>query len=85
MQSEQDNILAQAQQHIAMQVIFIVSHVIIMFANPYPFNWALLMYIGMQKMALQMGGFNLPGAGVGHTAPNEVPTKIMCLTEVPYS
>ncbi|XP_024987460.1 splicing factor U2af large subunit B-like isoform X1 [Cynara cardunculus var. scolymus] len=48
MKSEQDTILAQAQQHIAMQ-----------------------------KMALQIGGFNLPGAG-----PHEVPTKILCLTEV---
>lgn len=47
MQSEQDNILAQAQQHIAMQVILIVSCVIIMFANQYPFNWALLLYTGM--------------------------------------
>lgn len=36
-------------------------------------------------MALQMGGFNIPGAGVGQTAPNEVPTKILCLTEVPNS
>nr|GEW32031.1 splicing factor U2af large subunit B-like isoform X1 [Tanacetum cinerariifolium] len=51
MKSEQDTILAQAQQHIAMQ-----------------------------KMALQIGGFNLPGAGVG--GPTEVPTKVLCLTEV---
>nr|XP_043623633.1 splicing factor U2af large subunit A-like isoform X5 [Erigeron canadensis] len=53
MKSEQDTILAHAQQHIAMQ-----------------------------KMALQIGGFNIPGAGIGPTAPNEVPTKILCLTEV---
>ncbi|PWA78754.1 hypothetical protein CTI12_AA212360 [Artemisia annua] len=51
MKSEQDTILAQAQQHIAMQ-----------------------------KIALQIGGFNLPGAGVG--GPTEVPTKVLCLTEV---
>ncbi|KAF5782967.1 putative U2 snRNP auxilliary factor, large subunit, splicing factor, RNA-binding domain superfamily [Helianthus annuus] len=50
MKSEQETMLAQAQQHIAMQ-----------------------------KMALQVGGFNLPGMPRG---PDEVPTKILCLTEV---
>ncbi|GKB37726.1 splicing factor U2af large subunit B-like protein isoform X3 [Tanacetum coccineum] len=34
----------------------------------------------MQKIALQIGGFNLPRAGVG--GPTEVPTKVLCLTEV---
>ncbi|KAJ9566546.1 hypothetical protein OSB04_002512 [Centaurea solstitialis] len=52
MKSEQETILAQAQQHIAMQ-----------------------------KMALQVGGFNLPGVGMPR-APDEVPTKVLCLTEV---
>ncbi|KAK3018851.1 hypothetical protein RJ639_004416 [Escallonia herrerae] len=51
--SEQENILAQAQQHIAIQ-----------------------------KMALQVGGINLPGIGLGPMAPAETPTKILCLTEV---
>ncbi|XP_076922039.1 splicing factor U2af large subunit A-like isoform X2 [Bidens hawaiensis] len=50
MKSEQETILAQAQQHIAMQ-----------------------------KMALQVGGFNLPRMPRG---PEEVPTKVLCLTEV---
>ncbi|KAI3742987.1 hypothetical protein L1987_60688 [Smallanthus sonchifolius] len=50
MKSEQDTILAQAQQHIAIQ-----------------------------KMALQVGGFNLPGMPKG---PDEIPTKVLCLTEV---
>ncbi|XP_024982811.1 splicing factor U2af large subunit B-like isoform X2 [Cynara cardunculus var. scolymus] len=52
MKTEQETILAQAQQHIAMQ-----------------------------KMALQVGGFNLPGVGMPR-APDEVPTKVLCLTEV---
>ncbi|RVX08492.1 Splicing factor U2af large subunit B [Vitis vinifera] len=51
--SEQDNILAQAQQHIAIQ-----------------------------KIALQAGGLNLPGAGMAFTAIAETPTKVLCLTEV---
>lgn len=51
--SEQDTILAQAQQHIALQ-----------------------------KMALQVGGLNLPGIGVGPVAPEEEPTKVLCLSEV---
>ncbi|KAM7525106.1 hypothetical protein LguiA_015008 [Lonicera macranthoides] len=51
--SEQENILAQAQQHIAIQ-----------------------------KMALQVGGVNLPGVGMGPMAPAETPTKVLCLTEV---
>ncbi|GJX07779.1 putative ribonuclease H-like domain-containing protein [Tanacetum coccineum] len=33
-----------------------------------------------RKMALQIGGFNLPGAGVG--GPTEVPTKVLFLTEM---
>ncbi|XP_034698916.1 splicing factor U2af large subunit B-like isoform X6 [Vitis riparia] len=51
--SEQDNILAQAQQHIAIQ-----------------------------KIALQAGGLNLPGAGMAFTGIAETPTKVLCLTEV---
>ncbi|XP_023756973.1 splicing factor U2af large subunit B isoform X4 [Lactuca sativa] len=50
MKSEQETIMAQAQQHIAMQ-----------------------------KMALQVGGFNLPGLP---RLPDEIPTKVLCLTEV---
>ncbi|KAK9068815.1 hypothetical protein SSX86_012931 [Deinandra increscens subsp. villosa] len=50
MKTEQETIMAQAQQHIALQ-----------------------------KMALQVGGFNLPGMPRG---PDEVATKVLCLTEV---
>ncbi|KAK1378768.1 Splicing factor U2af large subunit [Heracleum sosnowskyi] len=49
--SEQESILAQAQQHIAIQ-----------------------------KMALQVGGVNLPGLGTDEATAT--PTKILCLTEV---
>ncbi|WOH11827.1 hypothetical protein DCAR_0831321 [Daucus carota subsp. sativus] len=51
--SEQESILAQAQQHIAIQ-----------------------------KMALQVGGVNLPGVGTGPEEDIASPTKILCLTEV---
>lgn len=51
--SEQEIILAQAQQHIAIQ-----------------------------KMALQVGGVNLPGVGIGPMDATLTPTKILCLTEV---
>eukprot|EP00268_Persea_americana_P005537 TRINITY_DN11876_c0_g1_i1.p1 TRINITY_DN11876_c0_g1~~TRINITY_DN11876_c0_g1_i1.p1 ORF type:complete len:558 (-),score=113.80 TRINITY_DN11876_c0_g1_i1:252-1925(-) len=47
---DQENILAQAQQHIALQ-----------------------------KMVLQAGGTPLPGVGL---LPIEIPTKVICLTEV---
>ncbi|KAM1347595.1 hypothetical protein PS2_036512 [Malus domestica] len=50
--TEQENILVQAQQHIAMQ-----------------------------KMALQVGDFNLLGAGMATMASGETPTKVLCLTE----
>lgn len=33
-------------------------------------------------MALQVGGVNLPGVGMGPMAPAETPTKVLCLTEV---
>lgn len=49
--SEQESILAQAQQHIAIQ-----------------------------KMALQVGGVNLPGVGTDEATAT--PTKILCLSEV---
>nr|KAJ0211644.1 hypothetical protein LSAT_V11C400185650 [Lactuca sativa] len=49
MKSEQETIMAQAQQHIAMQ-----------------------------KMALQVGGFNLPGLP---RLSDEILTKVLCLTE----
>lgn len=35
----------------------------------------------LSKMALQVGGFNLPGLP---RLPDEIPTKVLCLTEVPY-
>ncbi|XP_026422320.1 splicing factor U2af large subunit A-like isoform X1 [Papaver somniferum] len=53
-QANQDNILQQAQQHVAMQ-----------------------------KMVLQAGGLSFPG--IGNTVTGEaleVPTKVVCLTEV---
>lgn len=49
---DQENILQQAQQHIAIQ-----------------------------KMVLQASGANLPGVGILN-APLEVPTRVVCLTEV---
>ncbi|XP_052181033.1 splicing factor U2af large subunit B-like isoform X2 [Diospyros lotus] len=51
--TEHESILAQAQQHIALQ-----------------------------KMALQAGGLNLPGVGIGSTTTAGPPTKVLCLTEV---
>ncbi|KAL2253224.1 UNVERIFIED_CONTAM: Splicing factor U2af large subunit A [Sesamum indicum] len=53
LKTEQEYILAQAQQHIAMQ-----------------------------KMALGAGVTNLPGGGIESVVNVEIPTKILCLTEV---
>ncbi|KAL8507467.1 hypothetical protein ACS0TY_018129 [Phlomoides rotata] len=53
LKSEQENILAQAQQHIAMQ-----------------------------KMVLGAGEMNLPVGGIEPPVTMEIPTKILCLTEV---
>ncbi|KAK4386624.1 Splicing factor U2af large subunit A [Sesamum angolense] len=53
LKSEQEYILAQAQQHIAMQ-----------------------------KMALGAGVMNLPGGAIESVVNVEIPTKILCLTEV---
>ncbi|KAL7142718.1 hypothetical protein ABFS83_08G142600 [Erythranthe nasuta] len=53
LKSEQEYILAQAQQHIAVQ-----------------------------KMALGAGVINLPGGGTVSLVNVEIPTKILCLTEV---
>ncbi|KAK6154692.1 hypothetical protein DH2020_008940 [Rehmannia glutinosa] len=60
LKSEQEIILAQAQQHIAMQCF------------------------GFKKMALGAGVMNLPGGGIESlvNVEVEIPTKILCLTEV---
>lgn len=39
-------------------------------------------HIAFQKMAMQAGGLNFPGVGVGPLTPVETPTKVLCLTEV---
>ncbi|XP_057950048.1 splicing factor U2af large subunit A-like isoform X2 [Malania oleifera] len=39
-------------------------------------------HIGMQKIAMQPGGVNLHGVGIASTATLDMPTKILCLTEV---
>ncbi|OVA13223.1 RNA recognition motif domain [Macleaya cordata] len=52
-QANQDNILQQAQQHVALQ-----------------------------KMVLQAGGMNFPGVSMVTGGALEVPTKVVCLTEV---
>ncbi|XP_016489101.1 splicing factor U2af large subunit B isoform X2 [Nicotiana tabacum] len=51
--SEQECILAQARQHIAMQ-----------------------------KMAFEAGGMTIPGTEIGPVVTAEIPTKVLCLTEV---
>lgn len=39
---------------------------------------------GLQKMALQTGGMNLPGVGMPVVASADTSTKVLCLSEVPY-
>uniref|UniRef100_M1C1P3 Splicing factor U2af large subunit n=1 Tax=Solanum tuberosum TaxID=4113 RepID=M1C1P3_SOLTU len=51
--SEQECILAQARQHIAMQ-----------------------------KMAFEASGMTIPGTEIGPVVTAEIPTKVLCLTEV---
>ncbi|XP_060194877.1 splicing factor U2af large subunit B-like isoform X2 [Lycium barbarum] len=51
--SEQECILAQARQHIAMQ-----------------------------KMAFEASGMTIPGTEIGPAVTAEIPTKVLCLTEV---
>lgn len=79
--TEEEHIFARAQQHIAMQVKHMHHYFLFFWLFTICYCSRLFIFFNWQKVALEVGGLNIPGVERMPTN-DESPTKVLCLTEV---